>query len=104
MKIETNIVPFPGYALVEAIEDDKIGSFVVVKDDREQPVKGRVMATGDEFDDFKSNADYKDVLYFETPVEAGDIIVFKKYANQELTHNGNQYLMVEWKDIMGVIK
>lgn len=38
------------------------------------------------------------------PVEVGDVILFSKYGNERISHDGNDYIAVQFSDIEAVVE
>lgn len=72
--------------LIEPIEEDRVRkSGIVIADtaEKERPVKGKVIAVGDVSD-----------------VSEGDLVIFKKYAPDEIVIDGKKLLMADLTDIL----
>lgn len=58
---------------------------------KEKPLKGTVVAAGPGTSEVKME------------VEAGDKVLYGKYAGTEITHDGEAYLMMKQNDIFAVL-
>ena len=67
----------------------KLQAGIIIPDNaKEKPSRAEVIAVGD----------------FVKSIEKGDNVVFGKYAGTELSLEGTDYLVLEVKDIFGVLK
>jgi chaperonin GroES len=85
-----NFLPLGERVLVKRVEEEnKTASGIIIPDNaKEKPSKGEVIAVAKEVEELK----------------VGDKVVFGKYAGNELTIDGNEYLVMELSDIMGILK
>jgi chaperonin GroES len=85
-----NFKPLGDRVLVKRIEEEnKTASGIIIPDNaKEKPSRAEVLAKGD----------------FVKSIEVGETVVFGKYAGTELKLDGEDYLVLEVKDIFGVIK
>ncbi len=75
-------------ALIEAIEAErttKSGIILAETSEKERPVKGKIIEVGEDM-----------------PVSVGDLVIFKKYAPDEIEIDGKKYLIAEENDILCV--
>ena len=84
-----NFKPLGERLLVERVEEPTTtASGIIIPDNaKEKPSQGKVVALSKEVED----------------VQAGDVIVFGKYSGSELVVDGNDYLILDIKDALGVI-
>jgi chaperonin GroES len=81
------IRPLKKYVLIEPIKEDNIDGGVYIPEDvNEKSAKGVVI-------DVDEKADFK----------KGDIVVFKKWSDQEVKHKGKEYAIVKLEDVIAVI-
>jgi len=82
--------PLGKRVLIERVEEaTTTASGIIIPDNaKEKPLNGKVIAVSKEI---------KEIL-------VNDIVVFGKYAGSELTLDGKEYLVMEDKDILGVLK
>lgn len=85
-----NFQPLGERVLVKAVtEEKKTASGIIIPDNaKEKPNKAEVVAVSDEI----------------TNIKIGDTVVFGKYAGTELSVDGIGYIVLEKKDILGIIK
>ena len=83
--------PLGARALIKPIErEGQTASGIVLPDTaREQPQTAEVVAVGDAE---------------EIKVSVGDVVVFRKYGGTEFSFEGEDYLIVEADDILGVVE
>ncbi len=86
-----NFRPLGERALVKMVErEEKTASGIVLPDTaKEKPQTAEVVAVG-EGDDLK--------------VSQGDIIVFAKYSGTEISLDGEDYMILDADDILGVVE
>jgi len=84
-----NFKPLGDRVLVKRIEEtNTTASGIIIPDNaKEKPSQAKVIAVSSEVKD----------------VKVDDTVVFGKYAGSELTLEGDQYLVLDTKDILGVI-
>ena len=84
-----NFKPLGERLLVERVEEPTTtASGIIIPDNaKEKPSQGKVVALSKEVED----------------VQVGDVIVFGKYSGSELVVDGNDYLILDIKDALGVI-
>ncbi len=82
--------PLGKRVLIERVEEAKTtSSGIIIPDNaQENPLPGKVIAVGNKIKVLSVN----------------DIVVFGKYAGTELTLENKEYLVMEDKDILGIIK
>ena len=85
-----NFTPLGKCVLVEREEElKKTSSGIVIPDSaKEKPLSAVVKSVGKEVNDVKS----------------GDKVIFGKYSGTELTLDGKEYVVLETKDILGIVK
>lgn len=85
--------PLGKRVLIERVEESKTtASGIIIPDNaKEKPLNGNVVAISKEI----SDADL---------IAVGDKVVFGKYAGTELSLDGKTYLVMEDKDILGILK
>lgn len=85
-------VPLQNRVLIEREEQASTTSTGIIIPDsaKEKPLQGKVIAVG--------NWAEKD------GIKEGDTIVFTTYAGTEITLESKEYLILESKDILGIIK
>ncbi len=85
-----NFQPLGNRTLVERLEEaTTTASGIIIPDNaKEKPSQGKVIAIGDEVEQIAVN----------------DVVVFGKYAGNEITIDGATYLIIESDDIYGIMK
>jgi chaperonin GroES len=88
-----NIKPLDDRVLVEpASKDEKTASGIIIPDTaKEKPRRGTVRAVGNDEE-------------LQGLIKAGDIILYGKYAGDELHYEGKEYLIVSRSDILAILK
>lgn len=83
--------------LVKTIKQNIISGFIVPESNREKPTYGTVIAIG--------NGKLPDGKVLEMDIKIGDEIMFQKWANgQEINQDDNNYMILKYSDIIGLIK
>ncbi len=84
-----NFKPLGERLLVERVEEPTTtASGIIIPDNaKEKPSQGKVVAVSSEVEE----------------VKVGDVVVFGKYSGSELVVDGNDYLILDIKDALGVI-
>ena len=77
-------------------EENKTETGIILNNDKEKPSIAKVLATGE--------GHYEDGKLIPMKVKKGDQIVFKKYSGTEFTYDKVEYLIVDEKDILAIIK
>ena len=87
-----NFQPLANRVLVEREEEvTTTASGIIIPDNaKEKPLQGKVLAVG---------PDAK-----EEGINEGDVVVFGKYAGNEITLDGKEYLILNSDDILGILK
>jgi len=82
--------PLGKRVLIERVEESKTtASGIIIPDNaKEKPLNGKVIAVSEEIKNISIN----------------DTVVFGKYAGSELSIDGKEYLVMEDKDILGILK
>ena len=88
-----NIKPLADRVLVvpAPAEEKTIGGIIIPDTAKEKPLKGEVVAVGN---------DTKDE---EMVVKVGDTVLYGKYAGTELELEGNKYLIMRQSDILAIV-
>lgn len=95
----TNITPLFDNVLVKPLEaETKLPSGIVLPDSaKEKPQMGEVMAVGTGVKDEKGNK-------VEMVVKVGDKVMYKKWGGNEVKVNGEEWMIVEQKDVLAIVK
>ena len=88
-----NIKPLADRVLIQpaAAEEKTIGGIIIPDSAKEKPLKGKVLAVG------TGTKDEQMVL------EAGDEVLYGKYAGTELELDGEKYLIMRQSDVLAII-
>jgi chaperonin GroES len=91
--------PLHDRVLVKRIEqEDKTpGGVIIPETAKEKPIQGEVIAVG-------AGAKKDDGSVIPLDVKEGDRVLYGKWAGQEVTLDGEEYLIVKESDIMGVFE
>jgi chaperonin GroES len=94
-----NLRPLHDRIIVQRLEEgeQQIGGIIIPDTAREKPQQGKVVAAGNG----KVNDEGKRV---PLDVKAGDLILFGKYAGQEIKLDGEEYLIVKEDEVLAVIE
>lgn len=84
------IKPLPNYVVLEPYREEKKKSTILLPEDSgdKKTDKGKVLAVGEG----------------KTPIKKGDIVFFKKYSEQKVKHNDQDYLVVKLEDVLAIIQ
>ena len=78
-------------------QNEKTAGGIIIPDTaQEKPSEGVVVAVG-------SGARGKDGAFIELDVKAGDTVLFGKWSGTETTIDGEELLIMQESDIMGII-
>ena len=72
-------------------EEKTAGGIIIPDTVKEKPQKGEIVAVGPGKDDVKMT------------VKKGDTVLYGKYAGQEITYKGQEYLIMREDDILVII-
>jgi chaperonin GroES len=94
-----NLRPLHDRIIVQRLEEGEqhIGGIIIPDTAKEKPQQGKVIAVGNG----RVNDDGKRV---SLDVKAGDLILFGKYAGQEIKLDGEEYLIVKEDEALAVIE
>ena len=92
------IRPLHDRLIVDRIEesDQQIGGIIIPDTAKEKPQQGTVIAAG-------KGKVKDDGSILPLDVKAGDTVLFGKYAGQEITLDGTEYLIMREDDVLGVL-
>ena len=94
-----SIKPLEDRIVVQTLEAEQTtASGLVIPDTaKEKPQEGRVIAAG------PGRVDDKGVRV-PMDVSEGDVVVFSKYGGTEVKYNGEDYLLLNARDILAVVE
>ena len=93
-----NIRPLQDRVVVERIEalEKSAGGLYIPDSAKEKPQEGLVVAVGD-------GKKKDDGAVIKMDVKKGDKVLFSKYAGNDITIDGKEYVIMREDDILGVI-
>lgn len=93
------IKPLGERVLVKPLESEEktAGGIILPDTAKEKPQKGEVIAVG-------SGKLLEDGTIKPLEVKAGDKILHGKYSGSEITHDGQEYLILREEEILAIIK
>ena len=96
--VAVTIKPLEDRILVQPLEAEQTtASGLVIPDTaKEKPQEGKVLATGPGRIDDNGNRIPLDVA-------EGDVVIFSKYGGTEVKYNGQEYLLLNARDILAVV-
>ena len=94
----TTIKPLEDRILIQPLEaTQQTASGLYIPDTaKEKPQEGKVVATGPGRIDDKGNRVPLDVA-------EGDVVIFSKYGGTEVKYDGQEYLLLNARDILAVV-
>jgi len=91
------IQPLLDRVVLEKMEiEKKTASGIVLSDVKEKPSMAKVLAVGP--------GKYENGNLIPVGVSVGETVVYKQYATTEIKIDGKEYLIVESKDILAIVK
>ena len=95
----TTIKPLEDRVLVQPLEAEQTtASGLVIPDTaKEKPQEGKVISAGPGRVDDKGNRVPLDVA-------EGDVVIFSKYGGTEVKYDGQEYLLLNARDILAVVE
>lgn len=96
--MELNVRPLHDRILVRRTkeEDTTSGGIIIPDTAKEKPQRGEVVATG-------KGRVTEDGKVLPLEVKKGDKVLFSKYAGTDLKLNGEEYLMINESDVLGIL-
>ena len=96
--MSVTIKPLEDRIVIKAAEAEQTtASGLVIPDTaKEKPQEGKVIATGPGRIDDKGNRVPLDVA-------EGDVVIFSKYGGTEVKYDGQEYLLLNARDILAVV-
>jgi len=90
-----SFIPLGQRVLVKTVEEEaKTASGIIIPDNaKEKPLQAEVKAISKELKE-DDNCE----------INEGDTIVFAKYSGTEITIDGEEYLVLECSDLLGILK
>lgn len=85
------VQPLDDRVLVEPVEEEeKVGSIVIPDTAKEKPMTGKIIAVG-------TDKELKEL------VKTGDVVIFGKYAGQEIKIEGKKHLIISRSDLLAKV-
>jgi len=99
LNVATTIKPLEDRVLVQPLEaETTTASGLVIPDTaKEKPQEGKVIAAGPGRVDDKGTRVPMDV-------KEGDVVIFSKYGGTEVRYDGQDYLLLNARDILAVVE
>lgn len=93
-----NIRPLQDRVVVERVEAEEksAGGLFIPDTAKEKPQEGKVIAVGS-----GKRRDDGEIINLE--VKSGDRVLFSKYAGNDVTIDGKEYVIMREDDILGVV-
>jgi chaperonin GroES len=95
-----SIKPLADRVVIKSVEpeEETTESGIVIPDSaKEKPQQGEVVAVGE-----GKRLDNGEVAKPE--VDEGDVVIYSKYAGDEVEHEGEEYLIVSEQDILAIVE
>ena len=91
--------PLGDRVIIEVTEaaEQTVGGIVLANNAKDKPVTGKVVAVG-------SGYVLNDGSKQDLTVKSGDQVLFDKYAGQEVSFKGADYLALHEKDIVAIVE
>ncbi|MBF0508256.1 MAG: co-chaperone GroES [Deltaproteobacteria bacterium] len=91
--------PLHDRLIVKRLENEGIskGGIIIPESAKEKPQQGMVLAVGNG----RKTEDGKNI---PMDIKAGDLVLFGKYAGNEIKVDGEEHLILREDDILGIIK
>lgn len=109
------IRPLPGYVLVEPLKEEEktVGGVYLPENSKDKPSKGKVISIGGPIlADGKQLLHGKDgikqeengFMFYQPQITVDQVVLYKKWTNQEVTDEGKEYLLVKFDELLGVLE
>jgi chaperonin GroES len=94
-----SVRPLHDRILVTRIEEEeqRVGGIIIPDSAKEKPQEGKVIAVG------KGRIE-KDGKVTPLDVKPGDVVLFGKYAGQEIKIDGTEHLIIREEEVLGIIE
>ena len=91
--------PLHDRVIVKRLEEERVsaGGIVIPDSATEKPTRGKVLAAGTGL--LLASGQLRPM-----GVKEGDVVLFGKYAGQEIKIDGNDYLIMREEEVLGVIE
>ncbi len=81
---------------IEEVEKTSASGLIITKIEIEKPTEGIVVAVG-------SGATFADGTKMTIDLQIGDKVIYSKYSGTEIEHNGDNLVIMPYRDIFAVI-
>ena len=94
-----NVRPLHDRIIVQRLDEgeQQVGGIIIPDSAKEKPQQGRILAVGD-------GKVTKDGTRIAMDVRPGDVVLFGKYSGQDITIDGEDYLIVKEDEVLAVIE
>ncbi len=94
-----NLQPLEDRIVVRSLEAESTtaSGLVIPETAKEKPQQGAVLAVGP-----GRRSDTGDLIPVDVAV--GDVVVYSKYGGTEISHGGEDYLILNARDILAIVK
>ena len=94
----TTLHPLHDRILVQRIDEGEVrrGGLIIPDSAKEKPQEGKVLAVG-------QGTVAEDGKKTPLDVKAGDRVLFGKYSGNEVTLDGQEYLIMKQDDVLGIL-
>ncbi len=92
--MKLGIKPLGARAVIKMVEAEEktAGGIILTSQSKEQPQIAEVVAVGEGTEEEKMQ------------VSVGDKVVFRKYAGTEVKYGGEEYIIIEQKEILAIVE
>ena len=92
-----NLKPLGDRVIVKQAEAEETtaSGIILTTKDQEKPQRGEVIAVGE--------GKYVHGTLVPVPVKVGDTVIYGKYSGQEITVDGEEYLMMRSDDLYAIV-
>lgn len=95
--VTVNFQPLGNRVLVQRLPaEEKQGGIILPESAKKKQEQARVIAIGTGAKDAQGNV-------IEIPVKVGDIVLMEKYSGQEVTLDGEEYMIIRADDLIAVV-
>lgn len=92
-----NVIPYPGFVVLEPVEIKEIAGLALPESQIKQNLRGKVIAVGG---DWKNEHG----VLIQCPAKVGDVTIYRQYNEQEIEINYKKYILAKFADLMGKVK
>lgn len=93
-----NVYPAPGVVVLEAVESSKTEGGLSLPDSQtKQNLQGKIISVGDILLNEHG-------VNIECPFSVDDIVIYRKYAEQEVEIDYKKYTLAKFSDLLGKVE